>query len=180
MKFYAGIGPRTTPKDVQEVMTDIAKQLVPTGWCLRSGHAVGADQAFENGAANKQIFLPWEGFNGANSNGTDTAVVPVTSRCVEIAASHHPAWDRCTDGAKRLLCRNVPIILGETLDDPVTCVITWLPEPTYQGGTRHALNIASSYGVPVFDLNQRQDQTDLCKFILNVENRAQQKQTVAA
>lgn len=179
MKFYAGIGPRIMPADVRAVMTDIAKQLVPTGWCLRSGHAVGADLAFEQGAVNKQIFLPWEGFNGANSNGTDTAVVPVTAKTVEIAASHHPGWDNCTDGAKRLLCRNVAIILGEALDDPVTCVITWLPEPKYQGGTRHALNIASTYGVPVFDLNQREDQIAMTRFIWDVENRSSKQLEVA-
>lgn len=180
MKYYAGIGPRTTPADVQAVMTDIAKQLVPTGWCLRSGHAKGADQAFEKGAVNKQIFLPWEGFNGGYSNGTDMAVLPVSAKQLEIARTHHPAWERCSSGAIQLLARNVPIILGETLDDPVTCVITWLPEPGYQGGTIHALRIASTYGVPVFDINQREDQTALCKFILSIENRAVQKQTVAA
>ena len=174
MKFYAGIGPRTTPKDVQEVMTDIARQLVPTGWCLRSGHADGADQAFERGAVNRQIFLPWEGFNNGYSNLKDMAVLELTETQLKIARHHHPAWDKCSPGAQRLLARNVPILLGENLDDPVTCVITWLPEPTYQGGTRHALSIASNYGVPVFDLNQREDQNDLCKFILNVENRTPQ------
>lgn len=179
MKFYAGIGPRVTPADVQAVMTDIAKQLVPTGWSLRSGHAKGADQAFERGAINKQIFLPWENFEGAHSNGKDTAVVPITARCVEIAASHHPAWGNCTQGAQKLLCRNVPIILGPTLDDPVTCVITWLPEPNYRGGTTHALSIASTYGVPVFDLNQREDQAAMCRFILEAENRSSQQLEVA-
>lgn len=171
MKYYAGIGPRKTPADVQNVMTDIARQLVPTGWCLRSGHANGADRAFERGAVNKQIFLPWEGFNGGYSNRINVAYREICDQQFDIAKKHHPAWNRCSPAAQRLLCRNVPIILGETLDDPVTCVITWLPEPTYQGGTRHALNIAETYGVRVFDLNQRQDQIDMCKFILNIENR---------
>lgn len=180
MKYYAGIGPRKTPADVQSVMTDIARQLVPTGWCLRSGHAEGADQAFERGATNRQIFLPWEGFNNGYSNGRNMAFMEPSPIQWGLAQKYHPAWDRCSPAAQRLLARNVPIILGEFFEDPVTCVITWLPTPTYQGGTRHALNIADDYKIPVFDLNIREDQIELCKFILNVENRAPAKQMETA
>lgn len=174
MKYYAGIGPRRTPKDVCDVMTSIARQLVPTGWCLRSGHAEGADQAFEAGAVNKEIFLPWEGFNKAYPNLKDTGVRELDEKQLSIARRHHPAWENCSSGAQRLLARNVPIILGETLDDPVTLVITWLPEG-YEGGTMHALRIASTYGVPVFNMYYTEEQTALAKFILNVENRTAQQ-----
>lgn len=172
MKYYAGIGPRRLPADVAPVMTDIARMLFPTGWCLRSGHAEGADQAFEKGAPLKEIFLPWEGFNGARSNGTDTGCLEITERQIEIAKAAHPAWEVCSSGAKKLLCRNVPILLGETLDDPVEMVVTWLPRDDYQGGTRHALNIASLYGIPVFDIRKSTDQADFLQFVMNSENRA--------
>lgn len=179
MKYYAGIGPRATPKHVQDIMTDIARQLVPTGWCLRSGHAEGADQAFERGAANKQIFIPWERFNGARSNGKDTAVVPYSERCEQIAADHHPNWEFLSQGAQKLMMRNVHIILGERLDDPVECVIYWTPEPNYRGGTTHALKIASTYGVPTFNLAYRDDQIAMCRFIMNVENRSSMRKDAA-
>lgn len=169
--YYAGIGPRNTPAYALSIMTDIADQLSPTGWCLRSGHAEGADQAFEAGAKSKQIFLPWEGFNGARSNGNDAAFLEPTNEQIEIAKRHHPNWDACSDGAKLLLCRNVPIILGETLDDPVSCVVTWLPQPDYKGGTRHALNIASTYGVPVFDINNFREFQDFGTFTWDLEKR---------
>lgn len=179
MKYYAGIGPRKTPQNVQDIMTDIARQLVPTGWCLRSGYANGADRAFGRGATNQNIFLPWEGFNGGWSNGIDKAHLEPSDRQFEIAIQHHPAWDKCSPKARLLLARNVPILLGQDLNDPVECVITWLPTTDYQGGTRHALNIASTWGIPVFDIAIREDQISMCKFILNVENRAHHKDQAA-
>lgn len=162
---YAGIGPRKTPPGVCETMTEIASNLSSSGWLLRSGHAHGADQAFEAGAGDMEIYLPWEGFNGARSNGRDTGYLEVTPTQAEIAIRHHPAWDRCSDGAQMLLARNVPIILGQDLDDPVDCVITWLPKPDYKGGTRHALKIASTYGVPVFNIKIPADQEALVAFL---------------
>lgn len=180
MKYYAGIGPRKTPTDVQHIMTDIARQLVPTGWCLRSGYANGADRAFGRGAVHQQIFLPWNGYNGATSNGIDKACLEPSKQQLDIAEDSHPAWEKCSPEARVLLARNVPIILGETLDDPVECVITWTPEANYQGGTAHALRIASNYGVPVFNMRYRDDQTAMCRFILNVENRAQSPRKEAA
>lgn len=156
---YAGIGPRSTPPEVLSVMSSIGTQLASAGWLLRSGHANGADQAFETGCdavnpALKEIFLPWEGFNQAHSDEQTTGYLEPSAHQVTIAARSHPAWDRCKQGAKLLLARNVPILLGETLSIPVDCVITWLPTPDYQGGTRHALNIASLYGIPVFDIGR--------------------------
>lgn len=179
MKYYAGIGPRRTPGSVQAIMTQFAKMLSPTGWCLRSGYANGADRAFGRGAVHQHIFLPWEGFNGGYSNGIDKGFLEPSERQFEIAIQHHPAWESCSPEAKLLLVRNVPILLGETLDDPVEMVVTWLPEDNYQGGTRHALRIASTWGIPVFDIRKTQDQADLCQFILNAENRASGRRQAA-
>jgi predicted Rossmann fold nucleotide-binding protein DprA/Smf involved in DNA uptake len=64
MKYYAGIGSRETPKDICLYMTAIAKRLASLGYTCNSGGADGADSAFERGAViNRQIFLPWDGFN---------------------------------------------------------------------------------------------------------------------
>ena len=65
MKYYAGIGSRETPNDICLYMTTIAKKLAKLGYTCNSGGADGADSAFERGAViNRQIFLPWDGFNG--------------------------------------------------------------------------------------------------------------------
>jgi predicted Rossmann fold nucleotide-binding protein DprA/Smf involved in DNA uptake len=51
-KYYAGIGSRETPKDICDIMTQLAIKLANNGWVLRSGGAKGADRSrFE-----KEIF----------------------------------------------------------------------------------------------------------------------------
>jgi len=63
-KFYAGIGSRETPEEVQDMMTEIASYLEDKGYMLRSGNANGADQAFAKGVKRAaQIWLPWMEFN---------------------------------------------------------------------------------------------------------------------
>jgi len=42
--YYAGIGSRTTPVEIQHLMYQIAKSLARQGYTLRSGAASGADQ----------------------------------------------------------------------------------------------------------------------------------------
>jgi len=174
--IYAGIGPRNTPDYAQATMTAIADELQKRNWLLRSGRALSADQAFEIGAKDKkEIFLPWEGYNGAYTDGGCFKHCKPTDRQVEIAMDAHPAWDKCSDTAKLLLCRNVPIMLGQTLTKPVDCVVTWLPKAHYAGGTRHALNIASLYGIPVFDVGIPADILALSDFILATEKKSERK-----
>ena len=67
-RFYTGIGARRTPPEVLALMTRAAFALLKRGYVLRSGHAIGADSAFERGAGEgKQIFLPAPGWRGSGS-----------------------------------------------------------------------------------------------------------------
>lgn len=152
---YAGIGSRETPFDICSGMTAIASLLGNAGWHLRSGFAAGADQAFFVGAqeagGNFTNFIPWKGFNSSPKD--PRWVVPnFTCELMDIAASHHPAWNRCSDMAKRLHARNVCQVLGMDLKTPVEMVICWTQGGKGQGGTGQAIRIAQAYGVPVFDL----------------------------
>lgn len=49
---YAGIGSRGTPLDILRMMQQVAQGQAARGISLRSGHAKGADYAFEQGAAS--------------------------------------------------------------------------------------------------------------------------------
>ena len=66
--FYTGIGSRKTPKTILKLFTEVAIYLSKQGYILRSGGAKGADQAFERGAAKKEIYLPWRNFENNKSN----------------------------------------------------------------------------------------------------------------
>lgn len=73
---YAGIGSRETPPEVIDVMKDFAYAVAHEA-ILRSGGAPGADTAFEYGAkfagGQREIYLPWSGFNGIEHGHLDRA-----------------------------------------------------------------------------------------------------------
>lgn len=150
--IYAGIGPRKTPKEILDHMTAIGERRANAGDILRSGGANGADSAFELGCdranGSKEIYLPWQGFNGKNG------IVPAFEFRVmaeKIARDLHPAWGACSDGARKLLTRNVFQMLGENLATPADCVITWIdPNEKKEGGTGFALRVAKHFNIPIF------------------------------
>lgn len=148
MRYYAGIGSRSTPADILALMTRIAQNACASGWTLRSGGADGADSAFAAGSTRSEIFLPWSGFNGI-TNGIVCGDEP-TLRA--IAEQHHPAWGACSRGARALHTRNVAQILGVDARTPSQLVVCWTPQGSGSGGTGQALRIAKTHGVPIHDL----------------------------
>lgn len=137
MKYYAGIGSRDTPDYVLKKMKRIAEQL--EGYTLRSGGAIGADTAFEEGASKKEIFRA--------EDATDDAI--------ELSSKYHPNWNACSKYAKKLHGRNAMIILGKNLDSPVEFVMCWTKSGKGGGGTGQALRIAKDYGIKIYDLGEK-------------------------
>lgn len=159
-KIYAGIGSRETPEDVLQKMKVIGHQLGYHGWRLRSGHAPGADKAFEEGCkmvgGKMEIYLPWDGFEGARQDNehyfTGFKSVELEQSATHIAAHFHPAWHRCSQGAKKMHTRNVQQVFGRDLVQPVDLVICWTKGGRRAGGTGQALRVAANYEIPIFDL----------------------------
>lgn len=155
-KFYAGIGSRETPIEIQKQMFGIADQAAKLGWLLRSGHAEGADKAFEAGClqakGQMEIFIPWFGFNSAPKNDPRYIRPRATKDLLEYAAAFHPAWGQCSDAAKLMHARNVCQILGQYGDEPVAFVVCWTKGGKGLGGTGQALRIAQFHEIPVFDI----------------------------
>jgi hypothetical protein len=73
---------------------------------------------------------------------------------VLFAEFYHPAWDSCSDYAKRLHARNGAILLDMNLRTPVDAIVCWTPGGRVTGGTGQALRIAAdpTYAIPVFNL----------------------------
>jgi hypothetical protein len=144
MKFYAGIGSRETPSHILQVMSEDAYRLQARGYILRSGAAEGADSAFEAGAGDqKEIWLPWRGFQNHPSR-----LLPSLA-AFEMAARFHPAWERCSRGARALHARNCHQVLGADLATPVEFVLCWTKDGRASGGTGQAIRIAEAHGIPV-------------------------------
>ncbi len=163
MMYYTGIGSRKTPHDVCEGMRRIAEYLDTAGFVLRSGGADGADSAFESGAEHAHIFLPWKGFNGNKSD-----LYPPTPAAFEMAAKFHPAWDKCTRGARALHARNCYQMLGQCLCEPSKFVVCWHDG---SGGTLQAIRIANAHDIQVFNLKYTgtDDVLSYAQSLLNAE-----------
>lgn len=167
---YAGIGSRETPAEVLETMTTIARSLALSGYTLRSGGAPGADLAFEKGAGQKEIFLPWKKFNDNPS-----ALFSPSDKALEIASHHHPVWSRLPDSVKRLHGRNAHQILGLDLASPVDFVLCWTQDgcesaktrTSKTGGTGTAISIAYGLSIPVINLRQQDAMRRLNELIEN-------------
>lgn len=127
-RYYTGIGSRETPPEILELMAKIAYKLAQQGWHGRSGSAGGADLAFEQGFMEAVQdgtsrggftgYLPWNGFNGHTDIDQYHAVRGNCKTAAIIAERTHPAWDRCSRGAKALHTRNVYQVLGDDLKTP--------------------------------------------------------------
>ena len=127
MKYYTGVGSRKTPEDIQREMTLLASDLSDE-YILRSGGADGADLAFELGVTNgnKEIYLPWNGFNGNQSELYDN---PLDYRAEKLAARFHAGnWKTFKESIKKLHTRNVYQVLGHDLETPSDFLLCWTPD----------------------------------------------------
>ena len=164
--YYAGIGSRRTPDDILVLMEQLGNRLREDGLILRSGHAPGADQAFERGAGvQAQIFLPWPTFEQdvafQTSHDSESGIAwhpyiesDPSLEALTLAARIHPAFSNMTPGARKLHARNVHQILGPKLSmpTPVEFVLCWTPEGKRVGGTATAIKIAEERDIPVYNL----------------------------
>mgnify|MGYP000881575594 FL=1 len=168
MIYYAGIGSRETPTEILNLFESIGYYLAQNNFILRSGHAKGADQAFECGCdkanGKKEIYLPWKGFEDSNSN-----LIVQQGKAYEIAEKFHPYWHNLSEGAKKLQARNSHQILGKDLNTPCQFVVCWTKSGKGKGGTGQAIRIAKHYEIPIFDAGRYEDikkiKLDLYKYL---------------
>jgi hypothetical protein len=137
-KFYAGIGSRLTPQNILEDMTRLAGRFCNLNYILRSGGAVGADQAFAAKLPDEAKVI--------------LKAKDATPAAIELAGTIHPAWNLCDDYARKLHGRNCMIILGPNLDEPVEFVVCWQDPYMDRGGTRLGMRLAESRGISVYNL----------------------------
>jgi hypothetical protein len=146
-RYYAGIGSRETPTSLKPTIERIVKRLNELGYTLRSGGASGADSFFEEHADKKEIFLPWKNFNGNSSNLFNLSV-----DAYKMAAKHHPAYEKLSVGARKMMARNCYQVMGEDLHTPIEFVICWTKDGKASGGTGQAIRIAEHWQIPVWNL----------------------------
>jgi hypothetical protein len=157
-RIYAGIGSRETPPAALAIIKKLAGLLEREGWLLRSGGADGADAAFEQGVKghrHRAIFLPGDWFNGrrAGSSGCyDSTRLPGWEQALKTVDRFHPAPDKLSAFARKLMARNAMQVLGPKLNHPADLVITWTEMGFRKGGTGQALRIAEEHDIKVINL----------------------------
>ena len=146
MKKYAGISSRKVPEEIGELMTKISEKLSEKGYLLRSYHAKGYNKKFEEGVKllvidkkltyNKEIFTLWD----------------CTKNAILMASNYHPAFHNCNNYIKKLHGRNVMIILGKDLNDPVDFVICYTDDGKDKGETGLGIRVAEDKNIKVYNL----------------------------
>jgi hypothetical protein len=165
MKAYAGIGSRGTPPPFLIFMQKVAEALSEE-CTLRTGGADGADSAFIEGAKkNMEIYIPSNGFNGFYENKNKYVITEIPSQAFDLAEKFHPAYQKLSPFAKRLMARNCMQILGKNLDDPVKFVICYTKDGKASGGTGQALRLAGSMNIPIYNIQQK-DAFQYCKQLI--------------
>ena len=150
--IISGIGSRQTPQNVCDEMTKIGIWCRENNIYIRSGHAEGADWAFEQGSQeNTVVYLPWVGFN-------KQLVSKATTKCVdtkegrELASKFHPVFAKLSNSVKKLISRDGYQILGDNLNEPVNAVICFTPHGAIEGGSGQAMRIAKANNIPILNM----------------------------
>lgn len=160
--YYAGVGSRDTEPRIMDIMSKIASILEDKGYILRSGHANGADMAFELGIkdlSKMNIFLPYEGFNKAYSNMShggyiyipDDITDPNYCRAYE-SLKYHPKGYNMSQSTKIMMIRNFFQIHGLIGEEKSSFNLCWTPEGKPVGGTAQSIRLCKAAGVPVYNL----------------------------
>lgn len=183
--FYTGVGSRSTPSDMLEIIADLGLRLDRRGFKLRSGHAVGADRAFESKIAltGCEIYLA---DNKELIPDDPSYVYPceisddLWEQAESIAKSIHPNWNapamtNWNNLGQRLHTRNIFQVLGLDLDTPSKFLVCWAPwkvkGTSVEGGTNTALQVALLNTIPIFNLIDGQVAADnLTKLVLELTN----------
>lgn len=169
--YYAGIGSRETPANVRAAMTRIGEKLAKSGYRLRSGHATGADQAFEKGAGDKSdIFLPFKDFESSVKIKGESYVLDKMSKDAQRIAEQsfyrfHPGAIGIVERSRskdkdtkekaedqiKFHKRNHFQIEGLDGAPDSAFVACWSPHDDKTHGTDQAIRIANAKGIPVFN-----------------------------
>ena len=170
MKYYCGIGARACPPEIGEVMTRLAAKLEKDSWVLRSGGAEGADSFFARGVERlAEIYIPWRNF-GLNGQLTkiwhNYIVVDESDQEALDSLRFHPAPDKLTPAARKLMLRNWRQIVGKDGAPDSKFVVVWTPGGEIIGGSGQALRISLDRNIPIYNLAREEDLKRINQFLI--------------
>ena len=170
-KKYAGIGDTNIPDNIQKLIIMLAEELAKDGYILRTGGAKGADIAFIEGCNKakgiKEVFYPSD--------------LHVNAKTLKIAKEIHGHWEYCMNKepkpgnkypfAVQAHCRNMKIINGDQLNNPVEFTIAYQDINQVTGGTWQGIKYSQKLGVKVYNLFVEKDRNEIINFVLKNEEQ---------
>lgn len=170
-RTYAGIGDVNIPANIQELMKMIGEELAHQGYVLRTGGAKGADTAFMEGCDKakgiKEIFYPSD--------------IHVNAKTLKIAKEIHGHWEYCENkqpkpGNKysfpvQAHCRNMKIINGDLLNNPVEFTIAYQDINQVTGGTWQGIKYSKKLGIKVYNLFVEKDRNEIIDIVFRDEEQ---------
>jgi hypothetical protein len=154
-KPYVITGNKEAPDHILQAMKGIVEDLEQQGFTMRSGGMEGPEDYVEKVATKKEIHLPWKGFNDKESPFSFT-----TPAAKELAGKYHSGFDGLKPAIQTFLAKNVKMLMGKDLKSPALFMVVWtedgaetLQEKSVKSGnTGHAIAVACSLPIPVFNL----------------------------
>jgi hypothetical protein len=172
-KPYVGTGNSNPPQEIKEKIQRLAKLLEEHGYVLRTGGMDGPEDIFEKSVRNKELILPWKGFANKESKLTYN-----TPSAQGIAKLYHDNYDKMKLPVQAFLAKNVRLLYGDKLKSPALFMLCWsedgaetLREKTNRtGSVGHAIQIAYSMRIPIFNLG-KPDTEERLKRYLDLDNQ---------
>jgi len=179
-KPYAATGNDGFPPEIEQKFKDLALRLEALGYTARVGGMKGVEEIVEKTVKKHELHLPWRGFNEKESRFTYNS-----ERAFSVARMYHPTFDTMAKGVQAFLAKNARLILGDKLTSPVLFLLCWTEDgadsirnkTARTGFTGHPIAIASSLGIPVFNMGKPDTEQRFnfyLESLVNVENISNQ------
>ncbi len=176
----ACVGSRDIDEALFDQLNTLGKFLAVMDYTVVSGNAVGSDYAFASGAnshnPNKvKLYLPWRTYNSEHLVPGNIVVPEPDIEWEAIARENHEKYDELTQGAKKMMQRNVGIVKDSVL---VLGALNNKKSPG-MGGTGHAMRVAFALEIPFIDvsgLGTKFSIQEIAPFISQYVNKSKEKQ----
>lgn len=162
----AGIGSRQTPPEILAEMKKIGQWARQNKIVVNSGHADGADWAFEQGAQEYcTAFVPWRGFNIHLRSKASIVVYNPTEEAMKSVFFYHPYPRSLSKTVQLIMARNWAQVMGQDDKTPVNAVICWTRDGKEEGGTSQAMRIAKNKGIPIYNMAEYQTAKEIINLL---------------
>lgn len=147
---------QSMPKDFIDTVKEIIDQLCSLGWVYRGGH----EEEGSVPAENKEIFIPWQGFNKGRHNHEGVNVCHCLDnhlQAIEWAQQAYPTFKEETTEIQMYWVRNIYLLFGKDLNQASHMVIYYQAgNATAKTGTQYLVHAAESLEIPCFNIHNQQ------------------------